>query len=164
MSREIVVVGVDQSVQSAAALRWAVNYARRTAASLQVVSVHPHWSPTLPYAMGVAGLPLANQQAWDDQAHTAIRQLFNSVRPEPHWRLTQLNGTPGPELVRAAHNASLLVVGTREHVGIDRFLEGSVSHYCVRHALVPVVIVPARTAVEQTVTIKGSLAANPAAS
>jgi nucleotide-binding universal stress UspA family protein len=143
MTRETVVVGVDQSVQSAAALQWAVRYARRTGASLRVVSVHPHWMPTLPYAAGVAGMPLVHQESWDEQSHAAIRNLFNSIRPEPHWKLTQIDGKPGPELMGVARDASLLVVGTREHVGIDRFLEGSVSHYCVRHAHVPVVLVPA---------------------
>lgn len=87
-------------------------------------------------------MPLINQQGWDEQSHTAMAQLFNSIRPEPHWTLTQVDGKPGPELVKAARNASLLVVGTGEHVGIDRFIEGSVSHYCLRHAPIPVVAVP----------------------
>ena len=142
MAREIVVVGVDQSPQSNAALLWAADYARRVGASLHVVSVHPHWHPGLPYAAGVAGIPLVDQRGWDEQAHAAMGQLFESVNPEPHWTLTEIDGTPGPELVEAAANASLLVVGTREHVGADRFVEGSVSHYCLRHSLVPVVTVP----------------------
>ncbi len=142
MIRPTVVVGVDQSPQSRAALQWAAEYARSTGSSLRVVSVHPHWNPALPYAVGVAGIPLTNQQAWDEQAHSTIDQLFDSVRPEPHWTLTQIEGNPGPDLVRAAQGASLLVVGTREHTGFDRFLEGSTSHYCLRHADVPVVAVP----------------------
>lgn len=142
MTREIVVVGVDQSPQSTAALLWAVSYARRTGASLHVVSVHPAWHPGLPYAAGVAGIPFTNQQSWDEQVHAAMSQLFESMRPEPHWTLNEINGTPGPELVHAAAEANLLVVGTREHVGVDRFVERSVSHYCLRHSLVPVVTVP----------------------
>ena len=39
-------------------------------------------------------------------------------------------------------HAELLVVGTREHVGLGRLLVGSVSHYCLRHAACPVVAVP----------------------
>jgi nucleotide-binding universal stress UspA family protein len=143
MTTESVVVGVDQSVQSAAALKWAVNYARRTGTSLRVVSAHPHHAPPMPYTAGVAGIPLVEQQAWVEESHAAIKALFDSIRPEPHWTLTQIDGSPGPELIAAARDASLLVVGTREHVGADRFLEGSVSHYCVRHAQVPVVVVPA---------------------
>lgn len=142
MIRETVVVGVDQSPQSRAALDWAVGYARRIGAALHVVSVHPHHGPALPYAMGVAGMPLIDQKAWDDEAHAAMAELYNSIRPEPHWRLSQVDGLPGQVLVRMAQDAALLVVGTREHVGMDRFLEGSVSHYCLHHAGVPVVAVP----------------------
>jgi hypothetical protein len=37
----------------------------------------------------------------------------------------------------------LLVVGTREHVGLARLVSGSVSRYCLSHAQCLVVIVPA---------------------
>lgn len=158
MTRQIVVVGVDQSVQSRAALQWAVDYAQSTGASLHLVSVHPHWSPTLPYSAGVAGMPLINQESWDDLSRAAMADLFNSIRPEPNWTLTQIEGKPGPELVRAARYASLLVVGTREHVGIDRFLEGSVSHYCLRHAQLPVVAVPA-SPLPVTATVRAHVSA-----
>jgi nucleotide-binding universal stress UspA family protein len=144
MINETVAVGVDQSAQSRAALEWAADYARRTGASLHVISVHPHWRPALPYAVGVAGIPLSDDQDWVNQAHAAINQMFDSIKPEPHWTLTQIDGEPGVELVRAAHGVGLLVVGTREHTGINRYLEGSVSHYCLRHAGVPVVAVPVK--------------------
>lgn len=161
MTRSIVVVGVDQSPQSRAALQWAARYARTTGASLHVISAHPHWNPALPYAVGVAGIPLTNQEAWDEQAHSAIDQLFDSVRPEPHWTLTQIDGSPGPELVRASLNADLLVVGTREHTGFDRFLEGSTSHYCLRHADVPVVAVPMSAPVVTAADGAAAAAASP---
>lgn len=142
MTRETVVVGVDQSAQSRAALQWAASYARRTGAALQVVSVHPHQTLTLPYAVGLAGAPLINQEAWTEEARAAIADLFSSIHPEPHWTLTQVDGSAGPDLVRIARGAELLVVGTGEHVGVDRFLEGSVSRYCLHHSQVPVVAVP----------------------
>jgi hypothetical protein len=43
----------------------------------------------------------------------------------------------------AAERAALSVVGTREHVGLGRLLSGSVSHYCLSHALCPIVAAPA---------------------
>ena len=45
--------------------------------------------------------------------------------------------------MRRSKDAKLVVVGTREHVGLDRLLAGSVSHYCLSHAACPVVAVPA---------------------
>jgi hypothetical protein len=35
------------------------------------------------------------------------------------------------------------VLGTREHTGLRRAVVGSVSHYCLSHAVPPVVAVPA---------------------
>lgn len=141
-TREIVVVGVDDSPQSRAALEWAASYARRTGAALHVVSVHPHQMPTAPLAFGIAGAPLIDQEPWLQEERSAVAALYYSIRPESHWSLTQLDGQAGPELVRLSRGAQLLVVGTREHVGVDRFLEGSVSRYCLHHADVPVVAVP----------------------
>jgi nucleotide-binding universal stress UspA family protein len=142
MNREIVVVGVDESPQSRAALDWAASYARRTGASLHAVAVHPTSAPGYPYAVGVAGAPLVSEGSWRKESEAEVAALYYAIRPEPHWTLTQLAGSPGPELVRLARGADLLVVGTREHVGFDRFLEGSVSRYCLHHADVPVVAVP----------------------
>lgn len=147
MTGKIIIVGIDHSEQSRAALEWAADYARCTGAKLRAISVHPHWHAALPYAVGVAGLPLIEQESWDDQDRLAMTDLFRSVHPEPGWELAQTTGDPGPELVRAADRAGLLVVGTREHRGFERFLEGSVSHYCLRHSDIPVVAVPVPTSV-----------------
>jgi hypothetical protein len=46
-------------------------------------------------------------------------------------------------LVERFQGAAALVLGNRDHVGIDRLLVGSVSHYCLSHASCPVVAVPA---------------------
>jgi nucleotide-binding universal stress UspA family protein len=146
-SRRTVVVGIDRSEPSRAALDWAVEYARHTGSRLLVVSVHPHWHAGLPFAVVVAGAPLIEQRAWDEEDRLAISELYRSVAPEPDWKLRQVSGEPGPELIRATERAALLVVGTGEHRGFDRFLEGSVSRYCLTHSPVPVVAVPApRTA------------------
>jgi nucleotide-binding universal stress UspA family protein len=80
--------------------------------------------------------------AMDEVYRGAIQAVFDSVQPDPGWRLS-FSGEPGPVLV-AESGAALLVVGTRGHVGIGRLLSGSVSHYCLSHADCPVVAVPAR--------------------
>lgn len=57
--------------------------------------------------------------------------------------LEHIVGPPGPVLVGEAERAQLLIVGTREHIGIRRLLTGSVSHYCLGHASCPVVAIRA---------------------
>ena len=65
------------------------------------------------------------------------------VSPRPDWVLQFASGDTGPVLVRQSEDARLLVLGTREHVGLGRLVSGSVSHYCLSHAVCPVVAVPA---------------------
>jgi nucleotide-binding universal stress UspA family protein len=69
--------------------------------------------------------------------------VFQEIGPRPDWSMEFLRGEPGPVLVRESKGAQLLVIGTREHVGLGRLLVGSISHYCLSHASCPVVAVPA---------------------
>jgi nucleotide-binding universal stress UspA family protein len=64
------------------------------------------------------------------------------VSPRPDWVLQFASGDTGPVLVRQSEDARLLVLGTREHVGLGRLVSGSVGHYCLSHAVCPVVAVP----------------------
>jgi nucleotide-binding universal stress UspA family protein len=73
----------------------------------------------------------------------AITAVFDAGSPDPDWIMQFASGDTGQVLVRQSKDARLLVVGTREHVGLGRLLTSSVSHYCLSHALCPVVAVPA---------------------
>ena len=81
-----------------------------------------------------------------DQAQAAdlarFTMVFEDISPRPDWLIQFATGEPGPVLVRQSRDSQLLVVGTREHVGLGRVLVGSVSHYCLSHADCPVVAVP----------------------
>jgi nucleotide-binding universal stress UspA family protein len=50
-------------------------------------------------------------------------------------------GPPALELLKAAQNADLLVVGSRGHGAFAGMLLGSVSEHCVAHSSCPVVVV-----------------------
>ena len=138
-----VVVALDDSSQSRTALAWAAAYARTTGAGLYAVHVlradfglPESWSPVL------GGAPHTVSGPELDFARDAVRTLFSDARLEPEVTLTMLYGSPGPEVVRFAARAGLLVVGTREHRGFERLVTGSVSHFCLDHARSPVVAVP----------------------
>jgi nucleotide-binding universal stress UspA family protein len=68
----------------------------------------------------------------EDSYRQAIAAVFDAVSPHPDWILQLASGDTGQALVRQSTDARLLVVGTREHVGLGRLLSGSMSHYCLR--------------------------------
>lgn len=138
-----IVVGVDLTPSARAALSWAAKQARATGQNLRAVHA-VDVSPTFNMAvgMGAVAVPM-HASAMDTAYRHAIEAVFDSVQPESGWRLEFYSGVAGPVLVAESVGKTLLVVGTREHVGIGRLVSGSVSHHCVSHAQCPVVAVPA---------------------
>ncbi len=150
-----ILVGVDGSPRSVAALRWALEHARCTGSPVDVVSA---WEPGLsgatgPIAAGVgagatAAVALLSTEELDGalaaEAHeVAGRSLLLAdadaaavpVRP---WAL---RGRPGPLLCDLARPEDLLVVGPSGHGPLVGTLLGSVATYLVAHAPCSVVVV-----------------------
>jgi nucleotide-binding universal stress UspA family protein len=141
MSMTEIVVGLDLSPSARAALDWAAEQARATGQTLQAVHVISA-SSTYSMALGGVAVPIAPSEM-DAPHREAVEAVFDSVQPERGWRLKFFSGEAGPILVAESVGAALLVVGTKEHVGISRIIAGSISHYCLSHAQCPVVAVPA---------------------
>jgi nucleotide-binding universal stress UspA family protein len=145
MTSHSIVVGLDESASSRAALAWAANYAKLTGSVLRAVHVLD-W----PYGLDEAdvapprftGLLLTHAQI-EGLYRARITSVFDELDPRPDWLIQFARGEVGPVLVHQAAHAGLLVVGTRDHVGLERLLVGSVSHYCLSNAVCPVVAVPA---------------------
>lgn len=138
-----IVVGLDSSSSARAALNWAAEHARATGQPLRAVhavDVSPAYNIEL--GMGEVSVPM-EPSALDTRYREAVTAVFESVQPGLGWRLQFFSGEAGPVLVAESIRAALLVVGTKEHVGIGRLVRGSVSHYCLSHARCPVVAVPA---------------------
>lgn len=136
-----IVVGLDLSISAHAALDWAARQARATGQTLRAVHVIPA-SSTYSVALGGVAVPIEPSNM-DPHRREALEAVFDSVQPELGSRLKFFSGEAGPILVAESVGAALLVVGTKEHVGIGRLISGSVSHYCLSHANCPVVAVPA---------------------
>jgi nucleotide-binding universal stress UspA family protein len=136
-----IVVGLDLSPSARAALDWAAEQARATGRTLRAVHVISA-SSTYSMALGGVAVPIEPSEM-DAPRREAVAAVFDSVKPELGWQLKFFSGEAGPILVAESVGAALLVVGTKEHVGIGRLISGSVSHYCLSHANCPVVAVPA---------------------
>jgi len=67
---------------------------------------------------------------------------FNGQRPT-EVTVRAVHGLPAEELLRAADDAEMLVMGSRGVGGFTRLLMGSVSSQVAQHAHCPVVIIPA---------------------
>ncbi|GAA2632369.1 universal stress protein [Streptomyces vastus] len=139
-----IVVGVDGSEASKAALRWAREQARALRA--EVVAVHA-WEPTTsgfaPYAPASARPTAAQQreQAAELLAST-VREVFGPrIGGTVHAVLVE--GPPARALLRHAPGALLLALGRRAHGQYELPAIGTVGRECLRHATVPVVAVPA---------------------
>jgi nucleotide-binding universal stress UspA family protein len=137
-----IVVGVDDTPSSHAALRWAVAQARLT--GLPLLVVHAWTCPTYPYVDQLVVQEVAEREAERILAE-AVRDGVgsgNGLRLD-----TQLvHGHPARALARLGRSASMLVVGAGGHGELAGLLLGSVGLHLATHAPVPVVIVPAPSA------------------
>lgn len=136
-----ILVGLDDSPAAAAALRWAAQQAQITARTLRVT--HAWQQSAFEEATGSAEFVKA---ALADARARATRWVLDALGGEAaqvRWSLEIVQGAPGPVLVEKSRGARLLVLGTREHTGLRRAVLGSVSHYCLSHAVPPMVAVPA---------------------
>lgn len=136
-----VVVGVDGSAGSDAAVAFAVEATTRH--GLKLVAVHTTNKPELTSASaGPAGtvaatLPRAAQLLEVSPALKAGRAEYPAVE------VTELiqTGHAADNLVAASKGAALTVVGSRGHGGFKGLLLGSVSRAVIEHAESPVAVV-----------------------
>jgi nucleotide-binding universal stress UspA family protein len=144
---ERIVVGVDGSVGSKAALLWAIAEARTRHADLEIITC---WHP--PYLAEASGYGVAYLTVDDMTAEMRQRLelLLHEVDEDLRQLITDgqnvtdrlLEGEPGTRLVTESKGASMLVVGRRGNSTIMRLLLGSVSAHAACHATCPVVVVP----------------------
>ena len=134
-----IVVGVDETPQAAAALRWAVEQAdtrgwRVTAVLAWGFLAQHRAEPAAPFEPGYT----------DADAGEALAGIVDrALGPELARRVERriVCDLPAHALTEAAGDADLLVVGTRDLRGLRRVLSSSVSSACRRHAPCSVVVV-----------------------
>ncbi|NGO44868.1 universal stress protein [Streptomyces ureilyticus] len=156
-----IVVGVDGSEASMAALRWASGQAGALGAD--VVAVHA-WEPAgrsmAPYAAVSARPTLADERVQAAELLAAtVREVFGP-QVDGAVRAVLVEGPPARVLVQQARGALLLALGRRAHGQYGQPPIGAVGRACLRNAAVPVVAVPAT---ERAATPLAAVAAPPLA-
>ena len=134
-----IVVGVDGSPASQAALAWAVDEAELR--DCEVEAVHA-WSPIV--FAPVTGMVPSPTLAPEDLEREAVELLgtaLEAVGNPPSARPVAAAGGVAEVLLSHAKGAELVVVGSRGRGGFAGLLLGSVSQQVAHHAPCPVVIV-----------------------
>jgi nucleotide-binding universal stress UspA family protein len=165
-----IVVGVDGSDGSLAALSWALDEARLRGATLHAVlgwRYHPSWvgegtgsmfpmgytslggmlpaaaSPPYTAQSTEADLAAAASNVLDQALSEAVeRDGESSQSPPVNITRRVVEGHGAKVLLDEVSESDLLVVGSRGHGGFVGALLGSVSHHVVSQAPCPVVVVP----------------------
>lgn len=134
-----IVVGIDGSDSAADALRWAVDQALLTGASIEAVYA---WDPGALVSLGVP--PLMDWEPLRQAAMARPREIVDDTlggNPGVRIGTKTVTGSAAEILVDRSAGADLLVVGSRGLGGLKGMLLGSVGHHCAAHAHCPVVIV-----------------------
>jgi nucleotide-binding universal stress UspA family protein len=137
-SSNLIVVGIDGSEGSDAALRWAVDEALRSHRELLVVCAW-HWSADAvasPFALVGAPESMSAGRRLLEHAATLARRHHVEVGTK------LVEGSAKTALVKVADGAAMLVVGSHGRRAVTRALIGSTGRACVQHATCPVVVVP----------------------
>ncbi len=141
-----VVVGVDGSRRSAAAVRYASDYAIRHGRPFVALAA---WQRPITPELQTAGwgrsdsnwLDSARGEA-EEHAHDAVRSARRR-HPRLEAEAQVVERSAGPALTAASHTAELVVVGTRGLGGFERLMLGSVSRAVLHRAECPVAVVRA---------------------
>ncbi|MFD0065471.1 universal stress protein [Streptomyces sp. NPDC056690] len=133
-----IVVGVDGSPSSRAALRWAVRYAGLVGGRVEAVSA---WEVP---GMASWSAPAVDTDFDVGEAERGLVEEVRAVLGEDGGSLVRerlVRGNAAEVLVDAAQGAEMLVVGSRGHGSFRRALLGSVSQQVAHHAPCPVTII-----------------------
>jgi nucleotide-binding universal stress UspA family protein len=139
-----VVVGVDGSDTSRAALQFAAQEASLRAAELVAVHV---WDGGSAVDLGDP-MPLTERFWTSEQIETRVLAealaAIGDRYPDELVQRSVVVGKPRTALAEHSQTAQLMVVGSRGHGGFAGLLLGSVSRHLMHHAMCPTVIVRAR--------------------
>ena len=139
-----IVVGVDGSPHSEAALKWAVRMARGMGS--QITAVYAVDVPV--YFPQPYGVPVQFDEEWRAQMKNEFERKWCKplIDSGVRYRTVMEDGRAASviEAVAERDNADVLVVGRRGRGGVTELLLGSVSHELVLHSKRPVLLIPHR--------------------
>lgn len=133
-----IVVGVDGSDSSKAALTWGIRQAQLTGAPVEAIMT---WDYPISYGWMIVPENVDFQADATSELERAVKEVVDGLA-DPTVELTTrvVQGHPALVLMNEAADASLIVVGSRGHGEFAGMLLGSVSEHLSTHAPCPVLI------------------------
>ena len=132
-----IVVGVDHTQGSRLALDFAMREGVAHGLAVEVVTA---WQGASPDAGN--GTSASARGGAVEMQDMAVRESLGRLSGAPMVTQVVVHDFAGKVLTQRCEGASMLVLGSGRKGALSRSLLGSVSEYCVRHAPVPVVVVP----------------------
>jgi nucleotide-binding universal stress UspA family protein len=134
--RRVVVVGIDGSDASLAALEWAIGDARRRHAKVVAITAFD-----IPWTIAITPTYTETDYARDaSEMQQRVLRKFHDAHPDLEIEARLVQRKPALALAEAAEEADLLVVGSHGYGALPGMHLGSVASYCVHHAPCPVVV------------------------
>ena len=138
-----IVVGVDGSEPSAAALAWAIEMARGMHAEITAV-----FGFDIPMDFSLGFAPVSSAQ-FEPELRTTLKGLLENEWTAPlqqsglTHQVLMRDGRPASVIIEAADEveADIVVVGRRGRGGVAELLLGSVSHEVALHGRCPVLLI-----------------------
>lgn len=142
-----IIVGIDGSGHSRRALEWAMNEAAMRHTPLTVLTVQQavagFWGNPVVFP-GDADLAEHARKRAQEETDNLLDELAAEDRP-PSVSVFATVGAPAEEILKAAEDADMIVIGSRGAGGFKKLLMGSASTQVTHHAGCPVVVIPAGT-------------------
>ena len=132
-----IVVGIDGSVGSAAALRWALQ--EGSARKIPVEVVHCWQRHSLKDLE--SGLPREVSRGSVRMLEVETTAELSAIDSGPELVRSSVHGRPAPVLLHRTENAVLLVIGAHSRMANRHVMRGQVADVCIKWGFCPVVVV-----------------------
>lgn len=143
LTRYGIVVGVDGSAASNAAVFWAAREAALHDVSLTLVHTFATFVPTYPQIPTPAGIAVWQEEDGRQVLEQAVKIATDAASPgrKTFMKSEIRSSAPVPALVEMSKDADMVVVGSTGRGAVERVLLGSVSSGVVHGARCPVAVI-----------------------